>query len=138
MEAGRSFERKTMKGRWQLIEEPQSAQWLEKRRVAAALRQLGETCLRSDVEAETLGVAADELERIEGDLSSKLGPTFFDALANGRWEADQGHFADRNPFLCQARNPAVREPKSAVSASRRKRAINRSRRIKRIPVHHTA
>ena len=98
-----------MKGRWQLIDEPQSAQWLEKRRVAAALRQLSETCLRSDVGAETLGAAADELERIEGDLSSKLGPTFFDALANGQWEADQGHFADRNPFLglCNPSSPPL-------------------------------
>ena len=98
-----------MKGRWQLTEDPESAQWIEKRRVAAVLRQLGETCLRSDVSASELGEAADELERIEKCLGAKLGPTFFDALANGRWEADQGHYADRNPFLglCNAVSPPL-------------------------------
>ena len=99
MEAGRSSEQVIMKGRWQLTEEPQSEQWIQKRRVASALRRLSETCLRSDVGAEELGQAADALEQIDTGLASKLGPTFFDALANGRWEADQGHYADRNPFL---------------------------------------
>ena len=109
MEVGRSFERRIMKGRWQLTEEPQSKQWLEKRRVAAVLRRLGETCLRSDISTDKLAEAAEALSRIETELGAQLGPTFFDALADGSWEADQGHYADRNPLLglCNANSPPL-------------------------------
>ena len=98
-----------MKGRWQLTDEPESARWLEKRRVAEVLRRLGLTCLRSDVGVEELGSVIEKLEEVDQVLAAKFGPTFYEALADGRWEADQGHYADRNPLvgLCNAISPPL-------------------------------
>jgi acyl-coenzyme A thioesterase PaaI-like protein len=86
------------------VPEPTTDAWREKRRLAAALRELAALCVTTDAPETTLSYAADAASRIVEHLSAFPTRTFKDGWASCATPDDFAVFADRAPLTGES-NP---------------------------------
>ena len=82
---------------------PQGA-WVQKRRLAAALRELNALCVTTDAPEATLSYAADAATRMVERLAAHPGRTFLQGYAACNGYDDLAVFADRGTLTGQS-NP---------------------------------
>src|SRR5438445_13655507 len=86
------------------VPEPTTDAWREKRRLAAALRELAALCVTTDAPETTLAYAADAVSRIAERIGAFPSRTFRDAWASCTTPDDFAVFADRAPLTGES-NP---------------------------------
>jgi acyl-coenzyme A thioesterase PaaI-like protein len=81
---------------WDVPSMPPDAAWREKRRLAAALRELSALCVTTDAPDATLGDAADSAERLVDRLRQHPARTFQQGMATATSRDQLSRFADRS------------------------------------------
>jgi acyl-coenzyme A thioesterase PaaI-like protein len=94
---------------WDVPAVAPDAAWREKRRLAAALRELATLCVTTDAPETTLSYAADAVERIAERLAQHPQRTFKQGMASCKSPDDLARFADRGTLtgLCNPYSPPM-------------------------------
>jgi len=90
--------------RWEAIQPPSSRAWVQKRRLATAMRRVIGRLVQSNAPEEELRQAADAIERYSEQLAGHPRLRRGDRDTELPAEPDVGTFADQSPFIGMA-NP---------------------------------